>query len=627
MRVVSLAISISLIFLIGLSPAPAASGNVPVPWQEKVDRQLLIYPSDGESEFIIYLTEQADLSGAENLKSKQEKGQYVYRQLISATRRSQRPVLQLLSNMGAEFQSFWVANMIWVRGDGDVLHAMAARGDVEYIYANPQVKMPDPGWGFSEDLLQTADIPEWNVSKIRAPEVWSAGFSGQGITIGGQDTGYDWDHPALKSQYRGWDGASVDHNYNWHDAIHSSLGNPCGSDAQEPCDDHYLGHGTHTMGTMVGREDDLTNQIGVAPEANWIGCRNMDQGVGSPATYIECYQWFLAPTDLNNLNPDPTRAPDVINNSWSCPVSEGCTDPLVLLPVVEAVRAAGILTVHSAGNSGPSCASINTPAAIYEASFTVGNTDSFDQIAISSSRGPVTSDGSGRIKPDVSAPGTSIRSSVPGNGYRTLTGTSMAGPHVAGLAALLLSAQPDLIGQVEHTERLIANTAVPVSSTSQCGGIPDTIYPNNSSGYGRVDAMAAFQGQVMWLEKAASPNQVLPGEEILYMLSVHHSSVQSSATDILLSDEIPTDTTFLNATEPYTIDEWIVSWELPDLNSVDSQTVELRVHVVDDFIGTVTNNHYQVTSTEFQDLITGSAVKTQVIPRFRFLFPWIAYDK
>jgi hypothetical protein len=330
---------------------------------------------------------------------------------------------------------------------------------------------------------------------------------------------------------------------------------------------------------------------------------------------------------LNNLNPDPTRAPDVINNSWSCPVSEGCTDPLVLLPVVEAVRAAGILTVHSAGNSGPSCASINTPAAIYEASFTVGNTDSFDQIAISSSRGPVTSDGSGRIKPDVSAPGTSIRSSVPGNGYRTLTGTSMAGPHVAGLAALLLSAQPDLIGQVEHTERLIANTAVPVSSTSQCGGIPDTIYPNNSSGYGRVDAMAAFQGQVMWLEKAASPNQVLPGEEILYMLSVHHSSVQSSATDILLSDEIPTDTTFLNATEPYTIDEWIVSWELPDLNSVDSQTVELRVHVVDDFIGTVTNNHYQVTSTEFQDLITGSAVKTQVIPRFRFLFPWIAYDK
>ena len=246
------------------------------------------------------------------------------------------------------------------------------------------------------------------------------------------------------------------------------------------------------MGTMVGREDDLTNQIGVAPEAEWIGCRNMDQGVGSPATYAECYKWFLAPTDLNNLNPDPSKAPDVINNSWSCPVSEGCTDPLVLLPVVEAVRAAGILTVHSAGNNGPSCASINTPAAIYEASFTVGNTDSFDQIAFSSSRGPVTIDGSGRIKPDVSAPGTSIRSSIPGGGYGTLSGTSMAGPHVAGLAALLLSAQPDLIGQVENTERLIANSAVPVSSAAQCGGIPDTIYPNNSSGWGRIDALNAL---------------------------------------------------------------------------------------------------------------------------------------
>jgi subtilisin family serine protease len=495
MRVVSLAISISLIFLIGLSPAPAASGNVPVPWQEKVDRQLLIYPSDGESEFIIYLTEQADLSGAGNLKSKQEKGQYVYRQLISATRRSQGPVLQLLSNLGAEFQSFWVANMIWVRGDGDVLHAMAALDDVEHIYANPQVKMPDPSRGLDEIVLQTVGIPEWNISKIHAPDVWSAGFNGQGITIGGQDTGYDWDHPALKSQYRGWDGVSVDHNYNWHDAIHVSSDNPCGSDALEPCDDHHLGHGTHTMGTMVGREDDLTNQIGVAPEAKWIGCRNMDQGIGSPATYAECYQWFLAPTDLNDLNPDPTKAPDVINNSWSCPVSEGCTDPLVLLSVVEAVRAAGILTVHSAGNQGPACTSINTPSAIYASSFTVGNTDRYDQIALSSSRGPVTIDGSGRIKPDVSAPGTSIRSSIAGGGYGNLSGTSMAGPHVAGLAALLFSAQPELIGQVEDTELLIAHTAVPVQVDPDylyCGGIPGDVYPNNISGWGRIDALNAL---------------------------------------------------------------------------------------------------------------------------------------
>ena len=185
----------------------------------------------------------------------------------------------------------------------------------------------------------------------------------------------------------------------------------------------------------------------------------------------------------------------MINNSWSCPQSEGCVDPLVLKSVVEAVREAGILTVHSAGNKGASCSSVSTPAAIYDASFTVGNTTSSDQIAASSSRGPVTIDGSGRIKPDISAPGTTIRSSIPG-GYATLSGTSMAGPHVAGLAALLFSAQPDLIGQVDHIERLITSTAAPVSTpVTLCGGIPGTVYPNNFSGWGRIDALAALQGQ------------------------------------------------------------------------------------------------------------------------------------
>jgi len=101
-------------------------------------------------------------------------------------------------------------------------------------------------------------------------------------------------------------------------------------------------------------------------------------------------------------------------------------------------------------------------------------------------------DGSGRIKPDISAPGTLIRSSIPNDGYGTLSGTSMAGPHVAGVAALLLSAQPDLIGQVDRVERILATTALPVASNSQCGGIPNTVYPNNSSGWGRIDALNVF---------------------------------------------------------------------------------------------------------------------------------------
>src|SRR5690606_25802684 len=140
--------------------------------------------------------------------------------------------------------------------------------------------------------------PEWGIKNIKADSVWQLGFQGQGIVIGGQDTGYDWDVSPLISKYRGWQEDTVIHSYNWHDAIHERSpmneddNNPCGFDSLEPCDDHN--HGTHTMGIMVGSDD--FNSIGVAPDAQWIGCRNMDRGDGQPSTYLECFEWFLAPT-------------------------------------------------------------------------------------------------------------------------------------------------------------------------------------------------------------------------------------------------------------------------------------------------------------------------------------------
>jgi len=479
-----------LFITLTIVPGSAQSGTSTPTWQTKVDREVLSAVAKGEAEFILFLSEQADLSGAYHLKNKREKGEYIFQRLTDEAQRTQRPVTNTLDRLGADYHPFWIANMIWVRGDLPVLTAMASRDDVARIYANPKVQMEEPTKDSLTQYPQRADTIEWNIFKVRAPEVWAAGFTGQGITVAGQDTGYEWDHLALKDAYRGWDGASANHNYNWHDAIFEIYGSSCASDGSEPCDDN--GHGTHTMGTMVGDDPSHSNQIGMAPGAEWIGCRNMDGGVGSPASYSECYQWFLAPTDLNDLNPDPTKAPDVINNSWSCPPSEGCTHPLVLLSVVEAVRAAGILTVHSAGNKGPFCSTIDSPAAIYDASFTVANSTSSDTIASSSSRGPVIVDGSGRLKPDISAPGTLIRSSYLGGDYRILSGTSMAGPHVAGLAALLFSAQPDLIGQVDQVEHLIANSAVPISVSESCGGIPGTEYPNNISGWGRIDALNAF---------------------------------------------------------------------------------------------------------------------------------------
>ena len=225
------------------------------------------------------------------------------------------------------------------------------------------------------------------------------------------------------------------------------------------------------MGTMVG-DDGGNNQIGVAPGAKWIGCRNMDQGAGTPATYSECFQWFIAPTDLADQNPDPSKAPDVINNSWGCPPSEGCTDATVLQTVVENVRAAGIEVVVSAGNDGSACGTVDAPAAIYDASFSVGATDSTDAIAGFSSRGPVTVDGSNRLKPDISAPGVNVRSSVPGGGYSTFSGTSMAGPHVVGVVALVLSANADARRRPGRDRTGAHSSAVPRTTDESCGGMP-----------------------------------------------------------------------------------------------------------------------------------------------------------
>ncbi len=115
---------------------------------------------------------------------------------------------------------------------------------------------------------------------MHAPDLWALGYTGQNIVVGNADTGIRWTHNALKTHYRGWNGTSADHDYNWWDAIHSG-GGSCTPNHVEPCDDN--GHGTHTTGTAIG-DDGAGNQIGVAPGARWIGCRNMDQGNGTPAT-------------------------------------------------------------------------------------------------------------------------------------------------------------------------------------------------------------------------------------------------------------------------------------------------------------------------------------------------------
>ncbi|WP_371281119.1 S8 family serine peptidase [Dokdonella sp.] len=412
---------------------------------------------------------------------------------------SQADLRKWLDAQGVAYRSYWIVNSIQATVTADQLDQLGARSDIAAIRANRYLPLQlpaDSSSGEAPAAGSQSNAPlatEWGVDKVRAPEVWAMGIRGQNVVVAGQDTGYRWDHPALKAKYRGWNGATTNHSYNWHDAIHVA-GSSCGADSSAPCDDH--GHGTHTMGTMVG-DDGAGNQVGVAPDARWVGCRNMNSGDGTPATYIECTQWFIAPTDTAGQNPDSDMAPDIVNNSWGCPTSEGCTTGQEISEAIGNIVDAGIFFVAAAGNSGSACSTITDPPAIYDATFTVGGTNSADNMYAGSGRGPVA--GSVNGKPDVIAPGQTVRSSVPNysntaNGYySSFTGTSMASPHVAGVAALLMSMNSSLKGDPQAVADLLRSTAVPLTSTTQvCGGIPATTFPNPVQGYGQVDAFAAF---------------------------------------------------------------------------------------------------------------------------------------
>lgn len=595
-------------------------------WLDKVDpylqQQARTQNGNEPLSLLVEFRAQADLTLAQSLPDKASRGAFVHSRLTAVSQASQADTQAWLTSQKLPFRSYAINNSLWVQLPAHLLPTLAQRPEIAYLHANRPFPADIPLTGEPAPLdMNAPQAIEWGVDKIGAPLVWAEGVTGTAVVVGGQDTGYEWEHPALINQYRGWTAANqtADHNYHWHDAIREDLsGNGsnfrCGFDSAVPCDDNS--HGTHTMGTMVG-DDGGTNQIGVAPGAQWIGCRNMEEGWGTPQTYIECFDWFVAPTDLAGANPRPDLAPHVINNSWSCPTSEGCNSSNFSLmeTAVDNLRAAGVVVVVSAGNSGSSCSSVNTPAAFFASSFTVGNTLSNDSISASSSRGPVTNYGS-RLKPEISAPGTGIRSAILNGGYGSKSGTSMAGPHVAGALALLMAADPDLRGNPDALEALLEENALQLTTAQGCGNDTPTSVPNNVYGHGRVDVFAAYQTldlsepepHQLSLTKTA-PLTVSEGSPITYTLTLTHFHPTSPTTNVVLTDVLPLNTTFITATQPFTLAGDTVQWSWPSLAA--SQTVSVQLVVSPTAVTTITNALYGAQNgTVF---VRGEAVNTAVL--------------
>ncbi|WP_326822238.1 S8 family serine peptidase [Streptosporangium sp. NBC_01756] len=439
------------------------------PEPQKIDESVLADLSvDDKATFWVRLKSDADLSAARRAKTKIDKAKQVFQAKTELAATSQAGLRKLLTAQHADFTPFWIANAVQVTGDAKLAAEIADLSEVERIEPSRVVKLPEPLPGKE---VAKVDAVEWNIDRVNAPRVWSElGTRGEGIVVANIDSGVQFDHPALAAQYRGKkaDG-SVDHNYNWFDPA-----GICPSDA--PCDNND--HGTHTMGTMVGGEG--ANTIGVAPGAKWIAAKGCETNSCSDASLLAAGQWVLAPTDLNGANPRPDLAPDIVNNSWG-----GAGFDPWYKETVEAWVAAGIFPAFSNGNvTAAGCNSSGSPGQ-YGSSYSAGAFDVGNAIASFSTRGTGEN---GEIKPNLAAPGVNVRSSIPG-GYDSISGTSMASPHVAATVALMWSASPALQGDIASTRELLDRTAIDVNDT-RCGG---TAADNNIWGEGRLDTFAAVQ--------------------------------------------------------------------------------------------------------------------------------------
>ncbi|MEV5162085.1 MULTISPECIES: S8 family serine peptidase [unclassified Streptomyces] len=466
------------VLLTGAMPAVAAADSDPSP---KIDSTLLdAVDKGGEASFFVVLKDKADLSGAKKQKTHAKKAKAAYEELRSEADKSQASLKTFLDKRKIGHQDYWIANTVKVTGGQTLIDELAKRSDVASIVKERTFRLDDIETSDKKVTTSRAtalgtdssadgtDAPAWGVSDVKADQVWDQYEDrGEGIVIANVDSGVQYDHPDLVANYRGNNGdGTFTNDYNFYD--------PTGlCTTAAPCDNQ--GHGTHTMGTMVGK-----NGIGVAPNAKWIAAKGCAGEECQDTDLLAAGQWILAPTDHNGQNPRPDLAPNIVNNSW------GGDDNTFYKDIVEAWNSAGIFEAFAAGNDGDgvTCSTTHPPGS-QVASYGVGAYDVNGKIADFSGFGPSPIDGG--AKPDIAAPGVLVPSTWPGSSYNTISGTSMATPHLAGAVALLWSAAPSLIGKIDETRALLDEGARDVDDT-HCGG---TAGMNNVWGEGKLDILAS----------------------------------------------------------------------------------------------------------------------------------------
>lgn len=464
-------------------------GTLPDSVNGKFHGDLSVFDDNEIVSVIVHMKERVDLDGLTAvLDADRASLRLRHETVVTALQASSSVVLADISAYLAEREitgrvfrtdAYWIVNALRVDATPDEIRSIAARDDVERVYYNYEIEGIRP---VDADSVNDGQTPAYRgaiepgVTAIRADEVWALGITGNGVLVANMDTGVDGNHPALASRWRGVADPRYAANPEW------AWLDPFAGQNNFPYDSN--GHGTHTMGSVCGGSPG--DQVGVAPGAQWIAAGAIDRGGGIPQTVADAmtsFQWFLDPDGNPATNWD---VPDVCSNSWGLLDSHGyppCDE--AFWSFLDACEAAGIVILFSAGNEGsgglrrPSDRATDAYRTCAVAAVDA-NTSGWP-IASFSSRGPTTCTpvGGTAIKPDISAPGVSVRSSLPGGGYGSLSGTSMASPHVNGVVALMREANPDIA--VEQVKQIIYDTAFDLGPAGE----------DNDYGWGMIDAFEA----------------------------------------------------------------------------------------------------------------------------------------